>query len=243
VRPAATTLTLTSSANPATAGDRVVYTAQVSPAVDGGSITFSVNGRALPGCANIPLSGGYRGAACTIPSVTAGNWWVTASYSGDASYSSSSAGLMEVAKAAILPPSKSVGRKGGPGGKPGFLLTLLAVRTHATPHIYWFAARSVSCYHKASAILVAIGRSVRSVRCGATIMLASRPVAVHRSYRISLEAVRYGRHHAILSRGPVYKLTLYMPGDEAHWTPLSGLRLSADQTPGFASGATGRPVF
>ena len=47
---APTTTSLTSSANPATAGQAVTYTAQVVPAPNGGTVNFFDNGSPIAGC-------------------------------------------------------------------------------------------------------------------------------------------------------------------------------------------------
>jgi CSLREA domain-containing protein len=90
-----TTTTLISSANPSTAGQQVTYTATVSPAPTGGTVSFTEASTALPGCNAVPLSGGQ--ASCSATYSAAGSHTITAAYSGDPSHDgSSSLGLSQV---------------------------------------------------------------------------------------------------------------------------------------------------
>jgi outer membrane protein assembly factor BamB len=238
----ATSLTLTSSANPATVGTSVVFTATLSRVIDGGSISFDVNGQPIQGCDWLALNSSDIGATCTVSSIGDGTWTVTAQYSGDALFLASSASLTEVVKASTsvtgtgsgstsgstnktpAPPSVSVGT-GEAKNKPNFRLTLTAVRTDATPYRYWFALKGVRCLNRAAVVVVTIrGRHVDD-RCGAQIELASKSLAVHHYYAVTLQAVRYGATRSDVVRGHAYHVRLYMPGSEAQWTPITGVTL------------------
>jgi hypothetical protein len=83
----ATTTSLVSSANPATAGAAITYTATVSPAPDGGTVDVTANGTALPGCAAVAVR---SGVATCVAAYAPGSYTVIAAYSGDASYPASS---------------------------------------------------------------------------------------------------------------------------------------------------------
>lgn len=235
--PMTTTLTLTSSANPVQAGAQVKFTAVLARPVDGGSISFYENGQPIPGCGGLALTSGYIGAYCTVPSITAGTWTITAQYGGDADYlASSSNDLTETvnatsttsttttttAKAPPAPPSESVG-KAGPKDKPNLKLTLTAVRTSIAPYRYWFALKNVKCINKASAVLVTYGKTTMAEKCTPKIQFASKSLAVHRYYTLTLRAVRYGKKHKVVARGAAYHEKLYMPGNEVQWTPIIGL--------------------
>jgi outer membrane protein assembly factor BamB len=241
----ATSLTLTSSANPTTAGDTVVFTATLSSAVDGGSIWFDENGQLMPGCTGITLGPQDIGAGCTVPGVLgAGTWTITAYYGGDAAFSGSSASVTEIVSAATAgetgttanptptanadpasaPPIRQVGAA-GPNGKPNLNLMLTAVRTSTTPYQYWFAVTDVRCMNRASAIVITVAGRHLDDKCGAKIELASKSLAVHQHYNLTLQAIRYGRKHKVVARGRAYHEKLYMPGSEVQWTPITGVTL------------------
>jgi outer membrane protein assembly factor BamB len=237
----ATRLTLTSSANPTAAGDTVVFTATLSGAVDGGSMWFDENGQLMPGCTGITLDWQDIGVTCTVPGgLGGGTWTITAYYGGDATFLSSSASLTEIvsaataggtgntanptptASAASAPPIREVGAA-GPKGKPNLNLMLTAVRTSTTPYRYWFAVTNVRCMNRASAIAITGGAGRLDDKCGAKIELASKSLAVHQHYDVTLQAIRYGRKHKVVARGRAYHEKLYMPGSEVQWTPITGI--------------------
>ncbi|MBI0298194.1 Ig-like domain repeat protein [Streptomyces sp. PRKS01-29] len=101
--PAATTTTLTSSANPSVFGQPVTFTATVTPnapatGVPTGSVTFVISGSG-GGSFTQPLSGGT--ATFTTSGLGTGSHTVTAAYGGDANFAaSSSATLTQVVSAA-----------------------------------------------------------------------------------------------------------------------------------------------
>jgi outer membrane protein assembly factor BamB len=97
--PTPTAMTLTSSSNPLLAGATVTFEAIVSPNVNGGTLTFSLNGTAIAGCSGA-LGNGVIGARCIVPIDAAGQFTVTASYSGDSAYLASSASLTQTVTAA-----------------------------------------------------------------------------------------------------------------------------------------------
>ncbi len=78
--PITTTITVTSSANPAAVGQQVTYTATVSPTPPGGSVSFSGISGGISGCASIPLSGGTASCSTTYSRYT--DDLVSAGYSG-----------------------------------------------------------------------------------------------------------------------------------------------------------------
>ena len=91
---------LASSANPASVGERVVYTATVETApagFPGGAVRFLDGGVAIAGCSEVSLSAGdpHR-AVCEVEYTHVGSDEVTAHYLGNGSYpASSSAALTE----------------------------------------------------------------------------------------------------------------------------------------------------
>jgi uncharacterized protein (TIGR03437 family) len=92
VRPSTTT-TITSSANPSTVGQSVVFTVKVSPAAATGTVTVLDGTSTL--ITNLPLSGGV--ADLSVPNLSAGTHMITAIYSGDNNHAgSTSAPLTQI---------------------------------------------------------------------------------------------------------------------------------------------------
>lgn len=86
-----TTTILVSSANPSTYGDSVTFTATVSDSEaesgPSGTVTFTDGAGPIAACTGISLSAGS--AVCSLSSLTGGLQSITASYSGDTSFSGS----------------------------------------------------------------------------------------------------------------------------------------------------------
>ena len=131
VNQAATTVTLTSSVNPAVYGQSVAFNAVVLAASPGagtptGTVTFTVNGTAQ---SPIPLDSG-KSATLKLSTLTPGQYTVTASYSGDPNYtasSSSSPALTETVGQAST--TVSLGSSANPstaGGTIAFTVTVAA---------------------------------------------------------------------------------------------------------------------
>jgi hypothetical protein len=113
VAPAATTMTLTSSANPSYAGQSVTFTATIAGLATGagGTVTFS-NGSTTLGTATV--SNGSASYATTLSN--AGNQTITAAYSGDANDAASSGTVDQAVEAPV-----TVG--GGSGGSTALTVT------------------------------------------------------------------------------------------------------------------------
>ena len=86
-----TTTTLTSSANPSIFGNSVTFTATVSESAATGTVNFKDDGTSITGCASQTLSGGS--ATCTTSALTVGSHPITAVYSGDSTYATSTGTL------------------------------------------------------------------------------------------------------------------------------------------------------
>jgi Bacterial Ig-like domain (group 3)/Bacterial Ig-like domain (group 2) len=86
VNPASTTTTLTSSPNPSSYNQSVTLTATVTPTPDGGTVTFKSGSTTL--CNAVALTGGV--ATCPGLTFAVGSTVLTANYSGDTDYASSS---------------------------------------------------------------------------------------------------------------------------------------------------------
>jgi YVTN family beta-propeller protein len=120
-------ITVTSSKNPSTFGQKVTFTATAAPA-DGGTITFSHGSTAL--CRAVPLthvSGSKYHASCTTTALPAGADTITAAYPGDASYAASAGTLTQTVTRAPTALTASI----GPG--PHHVFTLTATLTASGP--------------------------------------------------------------------------------------------------------------
>ncbi|MGC2374079.1 MAG: IPT/TIG domain-containing protein [Solirubrobacteraceae bacterium] len=92
--PVATSVTLTPSQNPATAGQPVGLTAVVAPNDGGGTVAFYADGSSTPisgcGAQTLSLAGTSYQATCSTSGLAVGSHTLSAAYSGDASYAGSS---------------------------------------------------------------------------------------------------------------------------------------------------------
>jgi len=105
----ATTTTVVSSANPASFGASVTFTATVSgTAGPTGSVQFTTGGGTISGCGAVTLAGGGNSptAACTTSSLAAGTHSIVATYAGDgANAGSTSTALSQVINAPAPAPT------------------------------------------------------------------------------------------------------------------------------------------
>jgi large repetitive protein len=95
VNHAPTTTTVSSSANPSTYGNSATFTAPVAGTDGGGTVAFSADGTVISGCGSEALalvSSTYQ-ATCTTGALSVGSHPVTAVYSGDAGYATSTGTL------------------------------------------------------------------------------------------------------------------------------------------------------
>lgn len=77
---------VSSSLNPSTYGQSVTFTASVNPVLDGGTVQFKIDGADFG--TPVTLSGGSASSAA-ISTLSVGNHTVTATYSGDTNFNSS----------------------------------------------------------------------------------------------------------------------------------------------------------
>ncbi len=91
-----TATSVTSSGSPSTYGQPVTFTATVSPTDGGGTVAFDAGGNAIVGCGSLSLnsSGGTDTATCMTTSLPVGTLAITATYSGDTSYGTSTGTLV-----------------------------------------------------------------------------------------------------------------------------------------------------
>jgi hypothetical protein len=100
VAPSATVTSVAASANPATVGQDVTYTAKVSPVPDGGTVRFYADGAPIAACSAVPVSTTTGEATCTTAFGTATSIGLQADYSGHDPFApSTSATYTEVVKA------------------------------------------------------------------------------------------------------------------------------------------------
>jgi len=108
VAQAATSTTVTSSANPSTAGQSVTFTASVSVAPPGtgtptGTVTFA-DGSATLCSPTLPANGT---ATCSTNALTEGSHTIKAAYSGDSNFTASSGSLTQSVSVTTPPPAAS----------------------------------------------------------------------------------------------------------------------------------------
>src|SRR5437588_790362 len=91
VRFGQTATTLESTQNPSTFTQPVTFIATVNPTDGGGTVAFSADGTAISGCESQPVTSGSQSyqATCTTSSLSLGDHSITAAYTGDALYDSS----------------------------------------------------------------------------------------------------------------------------------------------------------
>ena len=85
----ATTTALVSSPDPSVPGQAVTYTARVSPAPGGGTVSFADNGSPIAGCGSQPVDTSTGQATCTTTPATAGAHNIVAIFSGTGTYAGS----------------------------------------------------------------------------------------------------------------------------------------------------------
>ena len=89
-----TTTRLTSSKNPVKKGKKVTFTATVSPHPDGGTVKFTIGGKAISGCGAKAVSPATGKATCTVRTRATGSHRVQAIYSGDANFAGSKSNVL-----------------------------------------------------------------------------------------------------------------------------------------------------
>ena len=117
----ATTTSLVSSLNPSVAGDNVTFTATVSPSTATGTIDFTIDGVKT----TVPLVGGQATFATT--SMAIGSHAVSAAYSGDARFlTSTSATITQVVGPFLRPTTTLVTSNRVPTANLGQTITFTA---------------------------------------------------------------------------------------------------------------------
>ena len=83
VTKSATSVSVSSSADPTTFASSLTYTATVTGSDNGGSVAFTSGGNPITGCSSQPVSGGK--ATCVVTAAL-GSFSIVATYSGDTNY-------------------------------------------------------------------------------------------------------------------------------------------------------------
>jgi len=135
--PVASATALVSSANPATLGAVVTFTATVTGSSPTGTVGFTADGTSIAGCAAVTLASGFgaaRTATCSTSGLALGVHAIVASYSGDAgNLPSASAPLSQVINEATLQPTTTTLASSLNPANPGALITFTATVTGASP--------------------------------------------------------------------------------------------------------------
>jgi hypothetical protein len=91
-----TSTAVQSSANPSLQGQKVTFTATVSPVPDGGTLGFTDGGSTISGCGSVNVSTTTGTATCQATYGSSGSHSIDATYSGDALYDGSDGTLSQV---------------------------------------------------------------------------------------------------------------------------------------------------
>jgi uncharacterized protein (DUF2237 family) len=115
VNKAPTTTTLAvAPASPSVFGQSVTFTATVTPNDNGGSVKFLDGATPITGCSAQPVTGGSHQSTCTTAALSVGNHTISAVYSGDGNYlSSTSSNLPYTVNKAMTTTTLSASPAGG----------------------------------------------------------------------------------------------------------------------------------
>jgi Bacterial Ig-like domain (group 3)/Glycine rich protein len=81
-----TSTTISSSSSPSLVGGQVTYEATISPTPDGGTVAFEDGTATIPGCGSQPVDAATGKASCQLTYSSTGTHTITAVYSGDAAF-------------------------------------------------------------------------------------------------------------------------------------------------------------
>jgi hypothetical protein len=126
------TITQTSSPNPATNGSSVTFTATVTGAALTGFVNFTELGGGIAGCSPLPLTGSSPYVvSCTTSSISSGTHNIVAVYTGDSAHAtSSSTAISQVVNKAVS--STAIASSLNPSNQ-GASVTFTATVTGASP--------------------------------------------------------------------------------------------------------------
>ncbi len=153
---ASTTTGLTALPNPANIGDTVTFSASVTPTPDAGSVNF-LDGSTSLGIVNVNNMGN---AVLMTSALTIGSHSITAMYSGDSSFGSSTSSLaitevidaLAPALTSILPTSASV-------GGAGFTLTATGTNFISSSVVNWNGTALTTTFVSATSLTATVPAS------------------------------------------------------------------------------------
>jgi hypothetical protein len=128
-----TTVTVASSANPATATSAVTLTATIDPADATGTVAFMLDGGAIAGCETRPVAAGT--ATCPFNFNTVGTFALSAAYGGDATHLASTSATVSQA-VTLIPTTTTVTPMSNPASASFFLILSLGVSPAGAPFTY-----------------------------------------------------------------------------------------------------------
>jgi outer membrane protein assembly factor BamB len=246
----ATTLTLTPSKRTPTVGERVAFTARLSPQVDAGTITFTSRGTDIPGCDPKPAANAGDSVVCIAEAANPGKLFVTASYSGSESFSESSATQIIIVgpKSTTVPtpwewPTPwSAPTPGEPptpqaAAKPEVRLEYYPFARYFRArdrYQYGIAAARVACRNGATHFRVRAGGRARTLSCPAARRRRFTPAVMglkaRRTYRVKTTPLQM-KGRMVLKRGVASLIRLRIPSPRsAGWKKVK--RASAMRGPG-----------
>jgi hypothetical protein len=104
-----------------------------------------------------------------------------------------------------------------------FRIELISETTHKVMgYRYYFAAQGMRCINGATDLVFTVANSRRVERCTQSLVVFSPQLSPHKRYSIDLQAVKM-RRKRIVKRGASYTGSMYMPGNEVHWQPVSAV--------------------
>jgi YVTN family beta-propeller protein len=180
-------ITVTSSRNPSTFGQKVTFTATVGPA-GGGTLAFSSGSKSLCRAAALArVSGSTYRASCATMSLPAGRDTITAAYPGDAGYAASAGRLIQTVARAPTALTERIDR--GPHSKFTLIARLTASgRALGGQPVSFSTGHAHLCSSRTSGLGVAScvitePKAVPAEQAGAVVVRASYPGSA--SYRPS----------------------------------------------------------
>ena len=182
VQPRPTSIRLRSAAYHVGNGQRLVYTATVAPAPDGGTVRFFSDGRPLAGCREVAINKTTGTAVCRTRYSKRGSHDIQAAYSGDAGFKSSQSWTH---KEHVLSSARLYGSPAVSGDRVGFTI-------HCVP-------RSGGC--RLTATLAALNRP-------GTVGVTRFSLAANTTRRITVELNEAGRKLLARSQALTLRLSL-----------------------------------
>jgi hypothetical protein len=179
-----TTITVTSSQNPAVFGQQVTFKASVSPVPDGGTVAFADNGTTVGGCGGVAVNTTTGAASCQVSYSAVGAHTIQAAYSGDTSFGGSqSAALTESAGRSLA----LTGRPSGLTGQARLTLTCAPDSGGCPANVKLTALDRVRHHNRTTSVSITAGKANTNVPAG---QFSTIYVGLKRSAGILLKRLR-----------------------------------------------------